>query len=65
MDIVQEVIDAYGGIKAVQEAFGYTEPMAVYNWRRRGIPRDKIEAVHKKTGIPVERLLGITKEVAA
>lgn len=56
MNIVEEVIDWYGGVKKVQERFEYTEPMAVYNWRRRGLPQDKIADIYIDTGIPLERL---------
>lgn len=56
MDIVDEVITAYGGVKAVQERFGYSKPMAVYNWRSRGIPRDKVADIHVDTGIDIPRL---------
>lgn len=55
-DIVDEVISAYGGIKSVQTRFGYKEPMAVYNWRSRGLPRSLIAEIHVDTGIEIKRL---------
>tara|TARA_R110002110_G_scaffold415835_1_gene657192 strand:+ start:20862 stop:21071 length:210 start_codon:yes stop_codon:yes gene_type:complete len=55
-DVVDEVIEAYGGIKAVQSRFGYSEPMAVYNWRSRGLPRYLLADIHLDTQIPIERL---------
>lgn len=54
--IVDEVIAAYGDVKAVQARFNYSEPMAVYNWRSRGIPRYLLTEIHMDTGIPVDRL---------
>lgn len=56
MTIVDEVISKYGGVKAVQVAFGYKQPMAVYNWRTRGIPKDKLIDIHLRTGIELSRL---------
>lgn len=54
--IIEEVIQAYGGIRAVQIRFGYKEPMAVYNWRSRGIPKSLIADIHIDTGIDIKRL---------
>ena len=54
--VVDEVIAAYNGVPNVQERFGYTEPMGVYNWRSRGIPRTLIADIHVDTGISIERL---------
>lgn len=56
MNIVEEVIKRYGGVPAVQERFGYSSPMAVYNWRSRGIPKDKLIDVHMDTGVELWRL---------
>lgn len=65
-EIVEEVINAYGGVKAVQARFGYREPMAVYNWRARGIPRTLIADIHVDTGIEIKRLQqGILEAPAA
>lgn len=55
--IVQQVIDAYGGVEAVMARFGYTERSAVHNWKARGLPKDKIAYIHIDTKIPVEKLL--------
>mgnify|MGYP006136974925 CR=1 FL=1 len=55
-DIVDEVIAAYGGVRAVQDRFGYKEPMAVYNWRSRGLPKSLIAEIHVDTGIEIKRL---------
>lgn len=55
-EIVEEVIARYGGVKAVQQRFGYKEPMAVYNWRSRGIPKSLIADIHMDTGIDIKRL---------
>lgn len=55
-EIVEEVIARYGGVKAVQQRFGYKEPMAVYNWRARGIPKSLIADIHMDTGIDIKRL---------
>lgn len=55
-EIVEEVIAAYGGVRAVQDRFGYSEPMAVYNWRSRGIPRSLIADIHIDTGIEIKKL---------
>lgn len=56
MNIVEEVIHAYGGIKAVQQRFGYKDRMGVYCWRTRGIPRKLIADIHLDTGIDIKRL---------
>lgn len=59
-EIIEEVIRAYGGVRAVQDRFGYKEPMAVYNWRSRGIPKSLIADIHVDTGIEINRLrLGV------
>lgn len=63
-EIVNEVIASYGDIKAVQERFNYTSPEAVYNWRSRGIPKDKIADIHLDTGISIRRLQGEIQEAA-
>lgn len=55
-DVVEEVIAAYGGIGAVQARFKYKEPMAVYNWRSRGIPNRLIADIHVDTNISIQRL---------
>lgn len=55
-DIVDEVIAAYGGPKKVQARFGYKEPMAVYNWRARGLPKSLLAEIHIDTGIEIKRL---------
>lgn len=55
-EIVEEVISAYGGIPGVQERFGYKHPMAVYNWRSRGIPKSLLADIHIDTGIDISRL---------
>ena len=60
--IVDQVIDAYGGISEAQERFGYTEPMGVYNWRFRGIPKSLIADIYIDTGIEVSILLTAAKE---
>jgi predicted SpoU family rRNA methylase len=48
---IEAVITAYGGVKAVQERFNYGSPMAVYNWRARGIPRHLLLDIFLDTGI--------------
>jgi len=55
-EIVDRVIDAYGGVKAVQKRFGYSEPMGVYNWRSRGLPRSLIAEIHIDTKIDISEL---------
>ena len=55
-EIVEEIIAAYGGVRGVQLRFGYTQPMAVYNWRSRGVPKSLIADIHIDTGIPIPRL---------
>jgi hypothetical protein len=55
-EIVEEVISAYGGVAKVQARFGYSERMAVYNWRSRGIPKSLIAEIHVDTRIPIKRL---------
>lgn len=65
MDIADEVIDRYGGVKAVQERFGYSTPMAVYNWRSRGIPKGKLIDIHLDTGLSLEKLRGVEASTLA
>lgn len=55
-EIVEQVIIAYGGISGVQRRFGYTSPMAVYNWRARGLPRSLLADIYIDTNIPIDRL---------
>ena len=55
--LVNEIITAYGDVKAVQQRFGYKQPMGVYNWGFRGIPKKLIAEIHIDTGIELERLL--------
>jgi len=55
-EIVEEVISAYGGVHGVQERFGYKHPMAVYNWRSRGIPKSLLADIHLDTSIEIDRL---------
>lgn len=55
-EIVDRVIDAYGGVRKVQVRFGYAEPMAVYNWRSRGLPRYLLAEIHIDTQIPIAEL---------
>lgn len=65
-DIVEQVIAAYGGVSGVQSRFGYKQPMAVYNWRSRGIPKSLIAEIHVDTGIDINRLrLGVMPKDAA
>lgn len=61
-EIVEEVIAAYNGVPGVQARFGYKYPMAVYNWRIRGIPKSLLADIHVDTGIEIERLkLGLSE----
>jgi len=61
-EIVDEVIAAYGDVAKVQARFGYSEPMGVYNWRARGLPKSLIAEIHVDTGIAIQRLqLGVTQ----
>lgn len=56
MEVVEEVIDAYGGVKAVQERFAYKSSMSVYVWRKRGLPKAHLADIHMDTGIDLKRL---------
>jgi len=60
--IVEQVIAAYGGVSGVQARFGYKQPMAVYNWRIRGLPKSLIAEIYLDTNIDINRL---QKAVAA
>lgn len=64
-DIIEQVIAAYGGVQKTQKRFGYGSPMAVYNWRSRGLPRALIADIHVDTKIPVETLMTATKQQKA
>lgn len=55
-EVIDKVIAAYGGINETQKRFCYTEPMGVYNWRSRGIPRHLLADIHVDTGIPLDDL---------
>ena len=55
-EIVEEVIAAYGGVAETQKRLGYKHPMAVYNWRVRGLPQKLIADIYQDTKIPIERL---------
>ena len=63
--VVEEVIAAYGGVSATQVKLGYKHPMAVYNWRVRGLPQKLIADIYQHTKIPIERLKMGVKEKAA
>jgi len=54
--IVEDVIAAYGGVSGVQRRFNYREPMAVYNWRARGIPGYLVADIHMDTGLDIAKL---------
>lgn len=54
--VVDRIIDAYDGVSGVQKRFGYTEPMGVYNWRSRGIPKSLIAEIYVDTNIPIRTL---------
>lgn len=56
MTIFEEIVKSYGNVKSIQARFGYTSPMAVYNWRTRGIPKDKLIDIHNDTGIDLQKL---------
>jgi hypothetical protein len=60
-EIIEEVIKAYGDVKAVQQRFSYSEPMGVYNWRKRGIPRSLVAEIYVDTDIPINRLMKATR----
>lgn len=62
MDVVEEVIEKLGGVKAAQAHFNYTEPMAIYNWRSRGLPYHLLIDIHQATGIPLDRLKNSRKK---
>lgn len=59
-EIVEEVIDSYGGVTAAQESLKYKDKMCVYNWRIRGLPKSRIVEIHIATGIPLDRLVKAT-----
>ena len=63
--VIDRVIDAYkGGIPEIQERFGYSKPMGVYNWRSRGIPKSLIADIHMDTKIPIDQLKKACKSAA-
>lgn len=55
MSVIDQVIRAYGGRKALAKAFGCTNA-AITNWKRRGIPKHAIPKIHLDTGIPLKKL---------
>jgi len=64
-NIVDKVIKAYGGVKEVQKRFGYSDPMGVYHWRTRGIPRAHIADIYMDTGIAIELLKATSEKETA
>lgn len=62
--VVDQIIAAYEGVENVQLRFGYTEPMGVYNWRSRGVPKSLVADIHLDTGIPITRIQEGVKKVA-
>ncbi len=64
-NLINEIIEKYGGVKAVQTRFSYSEPMGVYNWRNRGIPKSLVAEIHLDTDIEMQRLLDGVKPKAA
>lgn len=64
LEMVNQVIDAYGGVPAVQKRFKYKEPMAVYNWRSRGLPKSLLVEIHLDTKISLVLLQTGTSKAA-
>ena len=56
LKIIDQVIEACGGVEKTQKHFKYSNPTAIYNWRTRGLPRHLIADIYLKTGIPIKRL---------
>lgn len=56
MNIVDEVIKAYGGVNAVKERFNYTTVQGVYRWRHRGIPYKHQIDIHREKGFCLDKL---------
>lgn len=61
MDVIDEVFEAYGGVPALRERFGYATDQGVYIWRQRGIPRSHCADIHLEKGIDLKRLLDTSK----
>lgn len=61
-EVIDQIIEAYNGVPNLQKRFNYSEPMGVYNWRSRGIPRALLADIFLDTGIPIERLKAATKD---
>lgn len=62
INVVNKVIEAYGGSRKVQERFGYSTRMTVYIWRKRGIPRARVGEIHLDTKIAIRILMtGVRK----
>jgi len=66
-NIIEQVIEAYGGVSATQARFKYKSPMCVYNWRSRGLPKNRLADIHLDTGIHISLLKQATdlKKIAA
>lgn len=54
--LINKVIAFYGGTKGVMDRFEYKTTMAVYQWRRQGIPKKYHGIIAKETGITMRRL---------
>jgi hypothetical protein len=63
IEVVNRVIEAYGGVKKTQKKFGYSTRMSVYIWRKRGIPASKIGQIHLDTKIPMKVLMTAVRKV--
>ncbi len=63
IEVVNRVIEAYGGVKKTQKKFGYSTRMSVYIWRKRGIPAGKIGQIHMDTKIPMKVLMTAVRRV--
>lgn len=60
LDVINRVIAAYGGVKGAQKRFKYTSPVAVNNWKTRGLPGRLLVDIHLDTDIPLRKLKAAT-----
>ena len=61
-EIVDKVIEFYGGAEKASTRFGYSNSMGVYHWKKRGIPTHLLVSIHNDTGIALDILQLATKK---
>ena len=53
MDALERAISIIGSPTAVAAAFGFSSSMTITQWRKRGVPTDRVLRLAKETGFEV------------